>query len=233
MYEDRDIVVLNKPAGLLVHKAPGSEEATLADWIVKKYPETAKVGDAPEIRPGIIHRLDKETSGIMTIARNQSTFDYLKKLFQERKIKKTYIALVWGKVKNKAGVIEKPIGLKGGTSKRTIHVDKAKLVKPAVTAYKVLKFLKLDNEEFSLVQAQPLTGRTHQIRVHFSVIGHPVVGDKLYGKKGDEFYSQLNRHFLHAESLEFTKPDGSRIQIAADLPQELSNFLSNFKSLEE
>ncbi len=225
IYEDRDVAVINKPPGLLVHKTKVSEEPTLADWLLEKYPEIKDVGDLPagrqvteNIRPGIVHRLDKETSGVMIVARNQAAFDHLKKLFQSRDIKKTYLALVWGKVAQKSGVIEKPLGIKTGTLKRTTRVEGAgvKMIKEAKTAYRVKKYI----GEYTLLEVEPLTGRTHQIRAHLASIGHPVVGDRLYGRKAAP--AGLTRMFLHAESLELTLPNGSRTKFTADLPPDLN-----------
>lgn len=217
LYEDKDLLVINKPAGMMVHSTD-CQLPTVVDWLLKNYPEIKNVGDDPEARPGIVHRLDKDTSGVMIAARNQKAFDYLKKLFQEHKIKKTYIALVWGKVTPKSGIIEKPIGLKSGTIKRTTYLKSARMIKEAKTAYKVLKFIKLKDQDFTLLEVEPLTGRTHQIRVHLASISHPVVGDKLYGKSK---VLKLDRQFLHAASVEFTLPTGGRIKIAADLPEDL------------
>jgi len=222
IYETKDFIAVNKPAGLLVHSAQKaiSKEPTLVDFLQKKYPEVKNVGDDPETRPGIVHRLDKDTSGVMVIARNQETFNFLKKLFQKGEAKKIYLALVWGRVLSKSGVIKKPIGLKAGTVKRTIWQKGAKLVKEAITEYKVKKYF----NGFTFLEVMPLTGRTHQIRVHLASIGHPVVGDRLYGKKGVP--EGLTRQFLHAESLEFTPPTGGKIKVSADLPEELERFLS-------
>lgn len=227
LHKDKNFLVINKPAGLLVHSVKGKQQQSLIDWLIKNYPEIRKVGDEPETRPGIVHRLDKDTSGVMLVARTQTAFDYFKKQFQEHKIKKTYVALVWGLVTPKEGIIEKPIGLKTGTTKRTVYLKTAKMIKEAKTEYKATKFLKLGNNDFTLLEAQPLTGRTHQIRVHFASIGHPIVGDKLYGKRET---LGLDRHFLHAESLEFSSPETGRFKIAADLPEELTTFLKQFSA---
>ncbi|MEK7555601.1 MAG: RluA family pseudouridine synthase [Patescibacteria group bacterium] len=227
IYEDKNFLAVNKPAGLLVHPAGNPKfkilnpkQFTLADWLVKKYPEIKTVGDEPKIRPGIVHRLDKDTSGVILIARNQDYFNYLKKLFQERKIKKTYLALVWGKLEPKTGIIKKPISLKTGTIKRTVW--KGGLTKEAITEYKVKKYFKKDGQDFSFVEVFPKTGRTHQIRIHLASIGHPIVGDALYGHKENPF--GLARQFLHAESVEFNTDDGKRIKIEAELPKELKDL---------
>lgn len=230
VYEDENFIAVNKPAGLLVHSTAVSKEPTLVDWVLKKYPEIKNVGDNPEIRPGIVHRLDKDTSGVILIARNQRYFEYLKNLFQTRQIKKNYSALTWGKVEPKTGIIEKPIAIKSGTVKRTVWMKKSKDAKEAVTEYRVLKYFKRDNLFFSFLRVMPKTGRTHQIRIHLASIGHPIVGDSLYGKKDNPF--GLKRQFLHAESLEFSASEGrlpagrhGRIKIEAELPKELKNLI--------
>lgn len=230
IYEDKNLAVINKPAGLLVHatfsKSKTAIESTLADWVRDKYPETKSIGDQPNIRPGIVHRLDKETSGLIVIARNPKTFEYLKNLFQAGRVEKTYLGLVWGKVVPKTGIINKPIGLKAGTIKRTTMVKNAKMVKEAITEYRVKTYFKL----FSLLEIQPRTGRTHQIRIHLNSIGHPIVGDSLYGKK--PLPAGLRRQFLHAASLEFTLPNNGRIKAEAGLPDDLRSFLNSLSQEE-
>ena len=182
IYEDKNFLALDKPAGLLVHPTASSREPTLVNWLLKRYPEMKKVGDSG--RPGIVHRLDRDTSGIILAAKNQKYFEYLKNLFQNpclpagrRAIKKTYRALVYGKMTPKKGIIEKDIKVRYGTIKRTVFKGRGE--KSAVTEYKLLKQF----TNFSWLEATPLTGRTHQIRVHLASTGHPVVGDKLYGPK--------------------------------------------------
>lgn len=196
-------------------------EKTLIDWLVQKYPEVKNVGDDPNLRPGIVHRLDKDTSGILVIARNQNSFGDLKKKFQTGQIIKKYLALVWGKLEPKSGIIKKAIGLKPGGIKRTTALKNAKLIKEAATEYRVKKYL----NGFSLVEIRPLTGRTHQIRIHLNSLGHPVVGDKIYG--GKPCPAGLKRQFLHAEAIEFSLPEGGRIKAVADLPPELESFLKS------
>jgi 23S rRNA pseudouridine1911/1915/1917 synthase len=243
IYEDKDLLVINKPAGLIVHGVRGKHfregdqkpEETLVDWLIKRHPEikhvhdfTANVGQVnPEERAGIVHRLDRETSGIMVIPKTKEMFSYLKNLFQTREVQKTYLALVWGKMQEKAGVIDKPIGIKDGTIKRTVHIKNARMVREAVTEYKVRQHIKIKTDEgndwLTLVEVMPKTGRTHQIRVHMASIGHPIVGDSLYGGKKPDL--GLTRQFLHAESIEFVKPDGKRLKISAGLPSELQEVI--------
>ncbi len=244
VYEDKDLLVINKPAGLIVHGVRGKhfregdqlKEETLVDWLLKRHPEikdvhdfTANVGQVnPEERAGIVHRLDRETSGIMVIPKTKEMFSYLKNLFQTRDVQKTYLALVWGKMPEKSGVIDKPIGIKDGTIKRTVHVKNARMVREAVTEYKVKEYIKIskigDDNWLTLVEVMPKTGRTHQIRVHMAAIGHPIVGDSLYGGKKSDL--GLKRQFLHAESIEFAKPDGKRLKISAGLPAELESLMA-------
>ncbi len=207
---------------------PISKEITLVDWLLKRFPEIKNVGDEPQTRPGIVHRLDKETSGILLVPKNQNYFEYLKKLFQNGEVKKTYIALVFGRITPEKGIINKPIGLKSGSVKRTVFTRGAKMVKSAVTEYKVKEYLphrQAGLTKYSLLEVYPKTGRTHQIRVHLASLGHPVVGDKLYSKKKAE----LNRLFLHAYSLEFAPESGKRIKLTADMPSDLTRYLTSAK----
>ena len=223
-------MAVNKPAGLLVHgfrvTVDGEKrhiaESTLVDWLLKKYPEVKGVGDLPRWRSGIVHRLDKGTSGVLLIAKNQEYFHYLKDLFKNQEVSKTYLALVKGNIKPESGIIDKPIGLKSGTVKRTVFTKNAKMVKEALTEYKVKEYL----PNFSLLEVKPKTGRTHQIRVHLASLGHPVVGDPLYGGGKVE---NLKRLFLHAYSLEFSPTPGKKLKLTADLPEDLTRFLVSAK----
>ena len=232
IYEDKNIIAVNKPAGLLVHPVSmqsktTAQPPTLTNWLVNHYPEIKDVGDPSASsgqannRPGIVHRLDKETSGVIIVARNQKTFEYLKNLFQASQIKKTYLGLVWGKVEPKSGTINKPIGLKSGTTKRTVAIKNAKMVKEAITDYQVKKYF----DKYSLLEIYPRTGRTHQIRVHLNSINHPIVGDRLYGK--NPLPAGLARQFLHAASIELNLPDNGKIKLEASLPTDLELFLKS------
>jgi len=242
IYENEDFLAIDKPAGLMVHQARISskkkqreKEPTLVDWLLVRYPEIKNVGDDTVLRPGIVHRLDKETSGVMLIPRSQEYFEYLKSLFESHAIKKTYLAIVFGFLKEERGIINAPIGIKKGTLKRSIHSQK--MAKEAVTEYKVLKRTEVpdadgSNIPISLLEIFPMTGRTHQIRVHLASIGHPIVGDMLYGSKkqpelvsscffssaGIEKNITTKRLMLHAHSLEFAPRPGDSIKIEAELP---------------
>ncbi|MDD4931549.1 MAG: RluA family pseudouridine synthase [Candidatus Colwellbacteria bacterium] len=225
-YESPDFLIVDKPAGMIVHRvkgATGDREGAryLTDALILQYPELSKVGDDPEWRPGIVHRLDKDTSGVMVIPRTQEYFEYLKKLFQEKKVHKTYKALVYGVIKDDFGTINRPIGLKGGTTKRTVHGGK--MIKEAVTDYRVLERY----DDFTLVEVMPQTGRTHQIRVHLAFLGYPIVGDTLYGgKKQKKSLLAAGRQFLHAYSIEFDPTPGHRATFVSELPEDLSGILA-------
>jgi 23S rRNA pseudouridine1911/1915/1917 synthase len=205
IFENDDFLVLDKPSGLLVHAVRVSskrrideeriKEPTVVDWLVERYPKIKSVGDDPVLRPGIVHRLDKETSGVMVVAKTQEAFEYLKSLFQKHEIKKTYEALVVGVPKKEHGVIDVPIGIKSGTLKRSIH--SSKMAKDAITEYRVVKKI----GAYSLLEVKPRTGRTHQIRVHLASIGTPIVGDRLYGKRNQPDFA--DRLMLHAAAIEF------------------------------
>ncbi len=223
IYEDRSFFAVNKPAGLLVHgmashhpvRSPSpSLQPTLVDWLRKRYPEVEGVGDEPALRPGIVHRLDKDTSGVMLVAKTQEYFDYLKSLFMSRRVRKTYRALVRGRVQDEKGIIDAPIGIKNGTVKRSIH--SRKMSKEAVTEYRVLRHEERDGEPFTLLEVSPKTGRTHQIRVHLASRGHPVAGDPLYGGKKNPPWA--NRLMLHASSVGFEAKPGHMIVIDAEPP---------------
>ncbi len=241
IYEDKNFVAAAKPAGLLTHPLKDknyklkAEEYTLTDWLVRKYPEMKTVGDAPEtcptshgrspggrVRPGIVHRLDKDTSGILLAARNQKYFKYLKSLFKNRQIKKTYLAVVFGRLRDKEGTIAKAVKIKKGTVKRTVF--RGKMAKEALTHYRVKKVFKIGGEEFSFLEIVPETGRTHQIRVHLASIGHPIVGDRIYGFKktaATRYPLPDTRLMLHAYSLEFSTEEGKRIKLEAEPPDTM------------
>lgn len=236
IYEDSDIVAVNKPAGLLVHGAMGTSQKTLTDWMIENVPEVKNIGDEPEIRPGIVHRLDRETSGVLLAVKNQKTFEYLKNLFQKRKIKKKYIALVAGDIplpSGKRNVIDLPIGRSAKDfRKRASGAKLAGKIREALTEYEVLERFPgpaCRQAGYTLVAAYPKTGRTHQIRVHFKAIGHPIVCDKLYGFKKADMEARcpfgLKRHFLHAAAIDFVLPSGARIKLEADLPDDLKSAL--------
>ena len=217
LYEDKDILAIDKPSGISVHPDGRSHEATITDWVLKNYPKLKGVGepiafnDTEIDRPGIVHRLDKETSGVLLIVKNKNAFAYFKKQFMDRQIKKTYNAFVSGWVKDDRGVINKPIGRSPSDFRRRLAGRGARgELREAVTEYKVLKRILLPinkgeagrgsliksalsqssinkgerEEKFTFLEIKPKTGRTHQIRVHMKFLNHPVVCDSLYDPKG-------------------------------------------------
>jgi 23S rRNA pseudouridine1911/1915/1917 synthase len=224
IYKDANVIAINKPAGLLVHANNQTKEGTLVDWLLGEFPEIAGVGDSLTgvvERPGIVHRLDKDTSGVLLVARNKEYFFYLKSLFQNGKIRKTYRAIALGAFRETTGTISAPISIKSGSIRRTVH--RGKDTKTAVTKYRVLRQL----AGFTYLEVYPQTGRTHQIRVHLNFIGHPVAGDKLYGGKSAS--RAANRQMLHAYSLEFPVEPGKNMVITADLPEDFSSFLQSLE----
>lgn len=212
VFENEDVAVIDKPAGIVVHPGAGNTEDTLANALLTKYPGIEKVGEPH--RPGIVHRLDENTSGLILIAKNPISYEYLKKLFLDRKVDKEYLALVHGVPQKTHGVIDLPIQRVPLKQKMKIGLGK-----PAQTEYWVLA----DSGQYSLLRVKLHTGRTHQIRVHLSHIGHPIVGDALYGGKQDS--NILSRQFLHAYKLKFQLPDGAWMELFSNLPQDLTETL--------
>lgn len=242
IYEDNDIIAVNKPAGMPVHPDKTHKEGTLIQEIIKLHPGIKKVGDSPDgERSGVVHRLDKDTSGVLIIAKNQSAFEYLKSLFKNRKIVKKYIALVEGEIKNNSGIINLPIGRSRSDFRKKLALPAGGLtswnakgeLREAITEYKILeRFINVQHSVshmYTLVEAYPKTGRTHQIRVHFKAIGHPVVCDALYGGKKARCPFGLGRHFLHANFLEFTAPSGIKLKLEAGLPDDLETTLQSLR----
>ena len=216
IFQDKNIIAVEKPTGLAVHSGVGTEEKTLVDFLLEKFPELKNVGDDPKLRPGIVHRLDKETSGVMIVARNQKTFEYLKNLFKDRKIEKKYLALVHGTLKEKEGKIEGEMGRskrdfrKQSFVRGKINVRKERY---SLTYYRVKK----EFDDRSLLEVFPKTGRTHQIRVHLHSIGHPIVGDKKYTFKEYKKKS-AERMFLHAAEISFSGPKGEKYIFESQMP---------------
>jgi len=226
LYEDEDLLVINKPAGIIVHPTFNNvDNPSIASWFLQKYSFVSNVGE-DQLRPGIVHRLDKETSGVLILAKNNLTFNYLKNLFKARKVKKEYITLVNGEIRKREGIINLPLTRsKESPIKRKITVKKDE-GRIALTKYKVLRLY----NGYTLLEVFPQTGRTHQIRVHLASIGFPVVGDKIYGKAKKLNKLNLPRHFLHAQTIFFVLPSGKSIKIQAPLPEDLKKILQQLKS---
>ena len=217
VYEDIYIIVLNKPSGVVVHPAPGNWTKTLVHGLLFRYPDISCNNTA---RPGIVHRLDAATSGLMVVARDSKAMVNLQKMFQNREINKTYVALVNGNLRNAEGVINAPIARDPKDRHKMAIVQDGR---SAVTRFKRL----WSNNKYSLVLCQLITGRTHQIRVHFEAIGYPLVGDRVYGnKKANESIASLNRIFLHSWKLEFQHPiNENNMSFRCTLPDELKDAL--------
>jgi 23S rRNA pseudouridine1911/1915/1917 synthase len=222
LFEDDDILVVNKPAGLLVHAAASSPgEETLADALREHAPGLIGVGDEPEVRSGIVHRLDRDVSGVMVVAKTQPAFERLKEAFKAREVGKQYVALVYGKLPKDHDVITMNIARSKRTGKmvaRPVSQEGAE----AITAYDVLERFKTA----TLVRAVIKTGRMHQIRAHFFGIGYPVVGDTLHTRRIKNIRPlELGRLFLHAETLTVPMADGTAKTFTAPLPDELQAIL--------
>jgi len=210
IYEDNNLVVIDKPAGILAHPVI-DEKDTLIDLMIQKYPEAK-----------LVHRLDKDTSGLMVIAKNEKTYQWLKSQFLNRQVHKKYLALVIGNFKDKKGIIAKSISKsrKRGGSQTISPIGK---MREALTRYEVVK----EFPHYSLLEVSPETGRTHQIRVHLASIGHPLAGDEKYKFKRQPKIKDLNRQFLHANYLQFQLPDGNIKEFRLRLPEELNKALEN------
>jgi 23S rRNA pseudouridine1911/1915/1917 synthase len=225
IYEDKDIIVVDKTAGISVHPGSVEQADTLVNGLLAKFPEIESVHDQTGdsyLRPGIVHRLDKETSGVMVVARNSRSFEELKNLFKFRKVTKKYIALVYGKLAEKEGVIDKNIARAATYKKQVIAGRKTKtLIRSAITEYKVIR----EFDGYSLLEVMPKTGRMHQIRVHLFSIGHPVVGDKLYKIKRI-CNKNFNRHLLHAQSIRF-QLFGEKYIFKCPIPKDFAEIMDN------
>ena len=212
IYEDDDMIVINKQPGIAVHPAPGSRSGTIVNALLF---HCRKLSDMNEGRPGIVHRLDKDTSGVMVAAKNNASHAELARQFKDRAVKKNYLALVKGVVEMDNGVVDLPIGRHpSNRQKMAVRYDSER---KAVTEYKVIKRF----DGFTLVKLDLKTGRTHQIRVHMAYIGHPVLGDEKYGSKG-----KFPRQALHSYYLRLRHPkDGREMEFRADLPDDMKNIM--------
>ncbi|MEQ1500264.1 MAG: RluA family pseudouridine synthase [Parcubacteria group bacterium] len=239
LYEDANILVINKPSGLVVHDDGHAKEAgkikekNLVDWILKNYPQIKDVGEPGRtangetvLRSGIVHRLDRETSGVMMIAKNQETFEFLKDKFKNHNIEKTYHAFVYGQLKKTEDVIDRPIG----RSSKDFRMWSAQRgargeLREAETHYKVLK----SNKDYSFVEVKPKTGRTHQIRVHFKAISYPLVADSVYAPNRENNLGFV-RLALHSYCLSFADQKGDTHTIVAPYPADFANALDLLQS---
>ena len=235
-YEDADLAVINKPAGMMVHAGAGATEdarnrGTLVNALLHRFGKLSDVGG--ELRPGIVHRLDKETSGLIVVAKNDEAHRKLASQFAKREVKKIYVALVHGWVKAEQGTIHKSISR--DSLRRVRMTTRREGGREAITHYRVLKRIESRFGKFTLLEVKIDTGRTHQIRVHLASVGHPVVGDTVYGApaqmKGPDGTISLKRNFLHAGALELRHPrTGETLSLARELPGELAEFLGRIEA---
>ena len=228
LYEDSSIIVVDKPSGMVVHPAYGNPSGTLVNALLYHCKDLAGINGV--LRPGIVHRLDKDTSGVMVVAKDEEAYHHLAKQFKNRTVRKVYQAIVYGKVSADEGLIDSDIGRHPSERKRMS--TRTRRGRPAITRWKKI-------EEFdgaTLLEIFPQTGRTHQIRVHLSSIGHPILGDPLYGRKGRpgaihdpvlrKCVKRLNRQALHAQRLEFTHPrTGERVRFVSPVPRDMEEVL--------
>jgi 23S rRNA pseudouridine1911/1915/1917 synthase len=216
VFEDTDIIVVDKPAGMVVHPAHGHRSGTLVNALLAHCPDLAGIGG--ELRPGIVHRLDKDTSGLIVVAKNDAAHRHLQRQFRQRLVDKTYLGLAEGRLASASGVIDGPIGRDPRHRKRMAVV--ARGGREARTEFSVVEYF----AQHTLLEVKPVTGRTHQIRIHLASIGHPLVGDRVYGYRKQRL--PLRRHFLHAASLAFALPGhAERLAFRADLPEDLAQVL--------
>ena len=218
VHEDENILIIDKEAGLTVHPAESCREKTLVNRLLAYWPALASVGEDKN-RPGIVHRLDKDVSGLMVVAKNQKAFQHLKNQFQAHKVKKEYLALVNGETIKEEGIINFPIAR--GEQGTFVARPKNQTGEPAITEYKVVKRYK----NYTLLSLHPLTGRTHQIRVHLKALGYPIVGDQLYKNRKLKEKIKLDRIFLHATSLGFFDLDNKWREFERKLPEDLNKVL--------
>ena len=218
IYQDNDIIVVDKPAGLTVHPAPGHPSGTLVNALLAMCPDLQ--GIAGTLRPGIVHRLDKDTSGLLVVAKNDRAMRALQQQLAERQVHKTYLALVHGVPKPREGQIEAPIGRNPRNRKKMAVVEDGR---ESTTRYRIREEL----PGHALLEVEPVTGRTHQIRVHLAAIGHPILGDSVYGRPSP----LLDRQFLHAWKLAFGMPLGGRlVEFESPLPADLRAVLEHLRT---
>lgn len=222
VFENQDLMVINKPAGMVVHPAAGHATGTLVHAALAHAPELEGIGG--ERRPGIVHRLDKDTSGLILVAKNERAHRWLQDQFRLRRVKKVYLALVDGFAPTPTGRIEAFIG-RDPEHRKKMAIVSAQKGREAVTEYRVLETF----ANHSLIEAHPLTGRTHQIRLHLAFLGCPIVGDNIYGHRNSSL--ELQRHFLHAAQLTIQLPGETQPRtFEAELPPELADLLTSLRS---
>lgn len=232
IHQDKNIIIVNKPSGMSVHPNDSEKENTLVNALVAEFPEIKNINDGSEggwMRPGIVHRLDKDTSGVMVVARNKKTFNELKKKFANREVEKNYVAVVYGHLGKKEGVVDEPIARSASFKKQKIARGKMKgTARPAITEYKLLKRY----NGFDFVEAFPKTGRMHQIRVHLAFLGNPIVGDDKYTRKDLTKPVGITRQLLHAQKLKF-ELEGKKYSFYCEMPDDFAHFLEEARGVDE
>ena len=238
LFENNDFLVINKPAGLRTHGDGKSEVPTVVDWILKERPDIVGVGENMSIdgkvieRPGIVHRLDEETSGCLVIAKTQASFEYLKQQFKDRNVEKEYHAFVWGHFKEASGVVDEPIGRSSGDFRRWQAGRGVRgETREALTKWEAIRQFENENgERFSFMYLWPKTGRTHQLRVHMKYLQRPIVSDTLYGAKPGLGFERVA---LHARTIRFIAPDGKGLGVTAPYPPDFAGAIENYCKPEE
>lgn len=229
IYEDDDVLVIDKPAGIVVFNENQSAAKSLIDLLIERYPLLKNTGIMP--RYGVAHRLDKDTSGILLVAKNDNALSFLQAQFKKRQVEKKYSALVVGNIKDDNGTIKTLIGRspKDGMKQRVFSLGEpsSQGKREAITDYKVLERF----EGFTLLEATPKTGRKHQIRCHLAHIHHPIAGDRMYGFKNQPCPKGLMRHFLHASYLKTQMPNNETKEFSAKLPEDLNQTINNLKKI--
>lgn len=231
LYEDADIVAVGKPAGLITHSDGRTEEATAEDWFREKYPAALSVAPDEKGNPrvGYVHRLDRDTSGVLVFAKNPVAYDFLRKAFHDRGVKKTYLAFTYGAPKEKKGIIDFDIGRSRKDFRLRSAQPKARgTMRDALTRYEVIA----EAGDYALMRVCPETGRTHQIRVHLKATHHPIIGDKLYSPN-KPLALGLSRLGLHAYQIDLPLPGGNRTLVTAPIPRDLVAAFSHFSATDE
>lgn len=238
LIETDDYMVINKPAGLVVHADGKTDEATLVDWVLRERPQIAGVGEPMLVdgrsldRPGIVHRLDRETSGVMIITKNQKSFEFFKQQFKDHKIQKEYHSFVWGHFKDLAGIVDAPIGRSSGDFRRWqagrgIRGE----VREALTKWELdFSFVDENNEGFSFMKLFPKTGRTHQLRVHMKFLQRPIVSDNLYAPTKPQALG-FSRVALHARNITFLDQNNQDVSITAPYPKDFEEALARYREI--
>lgn len=240
IYEDKDVIVVDKPAGIVVFPEGQTTENTLVEALVEKYPELKSVGEAP--RYGIVHRLDKDTSGVLLVAKSTEALLFLQKQFKNREVEKKYICLVEGTIEDDSGEIKTLIGRAKGDPRKqraySLSDPNPKGKREAITEYKVIGrytsptsprlrgATSSELNKYTLLEVEIKTGRRHQIRCHFSYLHHPIAGDKLYGFKNSPIPEGLTRQFLHSQKLKIQLPNGKTEEFKSELPEDLQQIVN-------